>query len=137
MNQPVPVPPIASWTFSPPISYVAMYAPHTRTTDGFAVIATFCCGVGASARATTHHASTTKHANRVTRPIESIVSSAGGVSVRAARQEPQGQRAVSQSSRPEGHHRPFHPPSPSDVQRCRRREEARYQRRIRRADGDR
>src|SRR3954470_18952504 len=70
MKKPVPLPPIACWIFSPASSYVAMYAPHTRTTEGLACIAMRCCGLGC-ANADVTSASNHTHARRVVRaPIE-------------------------------------------------------------------
>src|ERR1041384_3446338 len=51
MKNPVPLPPIDSWTRFPMTWNVAMYAPHTRTTEGFAIIAICCWGLAGAAGA--------------------------------------------------------------------------------------
>src|SRR5213078_3539594 len=51
MKKPVPLPPIASGNRTPSISYRAPYAPHTRTTEGLAIIAICCCGLAGGAAA--------------------------------------------------------------------------------------
>src|SRR6185503_9999811 len=71
MKKPVPLPPIAQQfgISRPASSNVAMYAPHTRTTDGFAVSAIFCC-CGGSAYAVAAVTISNAHATRMTSPIE-------------------------------------------------------------------
>src|SRR5688572_14058594 len=74
MKNPVPVPPITVVSRLPRSSQVATYPLTTRTTEGFAATATFCCGVG-SARPVVVSTSNATHTQNMTRPmVDGVVS---------------------------------------------------------------